>query len=161
MKTQERVNQLVLELGLLPHPEGGFYKETYRSASSIKTPNGERNLSTVIYFLLTSNNVSKFHRIQSDEHWFWHEGSPLTIHVLDNGKHHQLSLGPLNSSGSNPQHLVQAKKIFGSSVDELGSYALVSCVVSPGFDFKDFELFSEDQLFKLYPNSKEIIKRLT
>jgi len=161
MKTWERVNQLVKELGLLPHPEGGFYKETYRSIDLVKTPNGERNVSTVIYFLLTSANVSRFHRIQSDEHWFWHEGSPLTIHILEDGMHHQLSLGPINSSGSSPQHVVRAEKIFGSSVDEPEGFALVSCVVSPGFDFKDFELFREDHLLELYPNSKEIIKKLT
>lgn len=161
MKSEGHVKQLISKLGLIDHPEGGYYKETYRSDDSIKTPNGERNVCTVIYFLLTSTHVSKFHKIQSDEHWFWHEGSPLTIHILDDGKHHQLSLGPINSTDSSPQHIVRAEKIFGSSVDEPNSYALVSCVVAPGFDFEDFELFTEDQLVGLYPNSLEIIKRLT
>jgi predicted cupin superfamily sugar epimerase len=152
---------LVSELNLLPHPEGGFYKETYRSLDLVKTPNGERNLCTVIYFLLTSKNVSKFHRIQSDEHWFWHEGSPLTIHVLDEKGYQKLQLGPIIGSSSQPQQLVLAGMIFGSTVNEKNSYALVSCVVAPGFDFADFELFTEDQLVKLYPNSLEIIKKLT
>lgn len=161
MGNRERIQQLVPELNLLPHPEGGFYKETYRSLELVKTSNGERNLCTVIYFLLTSENVSKFHRIKSDEHWFWHEGSPLTIHVLDENGYQQISLGPINGSGSLPQQLVLAEKIFGSTVDEKDAYALVSCVVAPGFDFEDFELFTKDQLVELFPNSVEIIKRLT
>ncbi len=161
MKNKERIEQLVSELNLLPHPEGGFYKETYRSIDLVKTPNGERNLCTVIYFLLTSENVSKFHRIQSDEHWFWHEGSPLTIHVLDENGHQKLSLGPINGTGSFPQQLVLAEKIFGSTVDEKDRFALVSCVVAPGFDFSDFELFTENQLVELFPYALEIIKKLT
>ena len=161
MKSKERVKQLVEELQLLPHPEGGFYKETYRSLDLVKTPSGERNLCTVIYFLLTSENVSKFHRIKSDEHWFWHEGSALSIHILENGQHQKLSLGPITHSQSFPQRLVPAEKIFGSTVDEEDSYALVSCVVSPGFDFKDFELFRKEDLLKEFPNQQAIISRLT
>jgi predicted cupin superfamily sugar epimerase len=75
------INQLVFELGLLPHPEGGFYKETYRSEEKLENIN--RSLVTSIYFLLTSENVSRFHRIKSDEHWFFHAGSPLIVHTLD------------------------------------------------------------------------------
>ncbi|WP_373396505.1 cupin domain-containing protein [Algoriphagus halophilus] len=162
MNVQDRIAHLATQLELLPHPEGGFYKETYRSLDLVKSPNGERNLCTVIYFLLTSSNVSKFHRIQSDEHWFWHEGSPLTIHILDGGFHHQLSLGPVNSAtASSPQQLVPAEKIFGSTVDEPDSYALVSCVVAPGFDFQDFELFGKEELIRDFPGNEKIITRLT
>lgn len=161
MASNDRINQLIQELGLIPHPEGGFYKETYRSNDFVKTSNGGRNLCTVIYFLLTSANVSKFHRIQSDEHWFWHEGSSLTIHILDNGKHNKLSLGPVTNYGSFPQQLVHAKKIFGSTVDEPDSYALVSCVVSPGFDFEDFALFGKKELLNEFPAHEVIISRLT
>lgn len=161
MESKERIKQLVEVLQLLPHPEGGFYKETYRSIDLVKTPSGERNICTVIYFLLTSENVSKFHRIKSDEHWFWHEGSPLTIHVLEEGIHQKLLLGPISESGSTPQQLVPAGKIFGSTVDKPNNYSLVSCVVAPGFDFMDFELFTKDQLAELYPDSLEIIKKLT
>lgn len=161
METGERIQQLVSELQLLPHPEGGFYKETYRSIDLVKTPNGERNICTVIYFLLTSENVSKFHRIKSDEHWFWHEGSPLTIHILDQKGHQKLLLGPINGPGSQPQHMVQAEKIFGSTVDEKDGFALVSCVVAPGFDFEDFELFRKEELLHDYPDHEAIISRLT
>ncbi|WBL42954.1 cupin domain-containing protein [Algoriphagus halophytocola] len=162
MNQNQRIEFLVEKMDLLPHPEGGFYKETYRSTQTLVTEAGERNLVTVIYFLLTSENVSRFHRIKSDEHWFFHEGSPLSIHLLTAYGHEVLKLGlPGRDLQCAPQQLVKADSIFGSTVDEENSYALVSCVVSPGFDFKDFELFSADQLLQKYPKSEEIIRRLT
>ncbi len=162
MIVTDRIAFLVEKLRLSPHPEGGFYSETYRSEERIPTDSGKRNLSTAIYFLLTSESVSKFHRIKSDELWFFHEGSNLTVHTLSGLGHQQLSLGPPSINGKAfPQHLVAANTIFGSSVDEPDSYALVSCVVSPGFDFADFELFGEKELAELFPNSSEIIKKLT
>ncbi|MCS5491170.1 cupin domain-containing protein [Algoriphagus limi] len=161
MNYPNRIAYLVDKLGMLPHPEGGYYTETYRHSESIQTDSGERNLSTVIYFLLTSENVSKFHRIKSDEHWFWHEGSSLNVHLLNEKGHEILRLGPVDNQDCQPQQLVPANTIFGSSVEESDSYALVSCVVAPGFDFRDFELFSEDELLKEYPNESEIIRRLT
>ncbi|TFV95518.1 cupin domain-containing protein [Algoriphagus kandeliae] len=161
MNKPDRIAYLVDKLGMLPHPEGGFYAETFRHEINIQTDSGERNLSTVIYFLLTSENVSKFHRIKSDEHWFWHEGSPLNVHLLNARGHQILRLGPVDNQDCQPQQLVPAKTIFGSSVEESDSYALVSCVVAPGFDFRDFELFSEDELLQEFPNESEIIRRLT
>ena len=161
MDSQKRIAQLVEELKLQPHPEGGFFAETYRSTEMLETESGQRNLATVIYFLLTSENHSNFHRIKSDEHWFWHEGSPLSVHILGEKGHQILPLGPVGESGCSPQQLVPANTIFGSTVDHPNSYALVSCVVAPGFDFQDFELFSKEELIKDYPGNDEIIKRLT
>lgn len=161
MTVDERVDFLVKFLDMLPHPEGGFYKETYRSTEDMDTKNGKRSLCTVIYFLLRSADVSRFHRIQSDEHWFWHEGSPVTIHLLQKNAHNKLPLGPADKGRQFPQQLVKALTIFGSTVDQPDSYALVSCVVAPGFDFRDFELFSSEQLLKEYPVEEEIIRRLT
>jgi predicted cupin superfamily sugar epimerase len=160
MKNEERVNFLVQNLQLLPHPEGGFYKETYRTQESIQTLDGERNLMTSIYFLLTSDHVSRFHRIKSDEHWYFHEGNCLTIHLLSNKGHEKLELGPL-SQKSKPYHFVPANVIFGSSIEDQGGYALVSCVVAPGFDFKDFKLFTAEELLRDFPNHSEIITQLT
>ena len=160
MQHQDRINFLVQELGLLPHPEGGFYKETYRSPESVLTSDGNRNLMTSIYFLLTSEHVSRFHRIKSDEHWYFHEGNCLTIHLLNKRGHGKLELGLL-SQKSNPYHFVPANTIFGSSIEEKHGYALVSCEVSPGFDFKDFKLFTEEELLLDFPNHSEIIKQLT
>ncbi len=154
-----RIEELVHDLKLSKHPEGGFYAETYRSA--LKTENCSGILMTSIYFLLTSENVSNFHRISNDELWFHHEGSPISIHLLEDGMHKELILGRSYGLNSRPQHLVKGNTIFGSSVLEENSYALVSCVVSPGFEFKDFELFTQEQLLEAFPNEKKIIERLT
>ena len=154
-----RIDELIRDLELSKHPEGGFYTETYRSTVKTETLNGV--LMTSIYFLLTSENVSNFHRISNDELWFHHEGSPISIHILEQGVHRELILGKSYGTASRPQHLVKGNTIFGSAVLEANSYALVSCVVSPGFEFKDFELFTEEQLLDAFPNEKEIIERLT
>jgi predicted cupin superfamily sugar epimerase len=158
MKTQERINELIESLELLPHPEGGFYKETYRSFETI---DGEQSLMTSILFLLTSDNASNFHRIQSDEHWYFHEGSPLTVHVIGDNGHEKRMLGLDFAKGQQPYQLVHKQEIFGSEVHEPSSYALVSCAVAPGFMFRDFELFSREALMEMYPQHVEIIGRLT
>jgi predicted cupin superfamily sugar epimerase len=153
---EKRIEELVELLNMTAHPEGGFYAETFRSDQSVIHLNGEkRQLATSIYFLLRSQDVSHFHRIQSDELWFWHEGSSLSVHLLGEKGHEILPLGPVTESGARPQHLVRANTIFGSSVDYPNSYALVSCVVAPGFDFT-----AEDLLTK-YPEAEEIIRKLT
>lgn len=161
MTREERIEYLVKSLELNQHPEGGFYKETYRSVDQTNTPAGKRNLCTVIYFLLTSENVSKFHQIKSDEHWFWHEGSTLSIHLLEKNEHRILKLGAIGNENTFPQQVVPAHTIFGSTVDEENSYALVSCVVAPGFDFEDFKLFTSEELLKNFPSSQRIIEQLT
>jgi len=158
---RERIEELVEKLDMKPHPEGGFYAETYRSGQVLDTSFGERNRATSIFFLLRSEDVSHFHRIKSDELWFWHEGSTLSVHLLGEKGHEILKLGPVDHSGTSPQHLVKADTIFGSSVDKPDSYTLVSCVVAPGFDFRDFELFKANDLLPLYPESEEIIRKLT
>jgi hypothetical protein len=162
MNSTERTKFLVEHLQLLPHPEGGFYKESYRAGEAIETPSGERNLLTSIFFLLTSDSVSRFHRIKSDELWFFHEGNSLTVHLLNEHGYDRLQLGNVTSQDDcQPFGLVKADTIFGSTVDESDGYALVSCAVAPGFDFKDFELLSGDELLLDYPDQADIIKRLT
>ncbi len=156
---KERIQTLIQELQLKPHPEGGYYAETYRSSENIETKNGERSLMTVIYFLLTSQDVSRFHVIESDEHWFHHEGADLSIHVLDETGYQLLTLGK-NSTNAKPQQCVPKRKIFGSTVDSDETYALVSCVVAPGFDFADFKLLSKETLLAQFPKQTEIIARL-
>jgi len=153
------ITQIIEKLNLLPHPEGGFYKETYRSDEQLESK--DRNLLTSIYFLLTSENVSHFHRIKSDELWYFHAGSAVTVHTLDENGHTAFKLGPDVSNGELPFYLVKKNTIFGSTVDSLNSYALVSCAVAPGFDFRDFELFEREELLELYPEHEEIVARLT
>jgi predicted cupin superfamily sugar epimerase len=154
----DKIKSLILTLELKPHPEGGFYKETYRSDVQI---NGSRSIMTSIYFLLTSENVSNFHRIKSDEHWYFHAGSALTIHILNNGKHTELKLGPNLAQGESFHHIVPKDTIFGSSVDSDNSFSLVSCAVAPGFDFQDFELFKSSELLEQFPKEANIIQKLT
>ena len=154
---QNYIQQLIKKFNLLPHPEGGWYAETYRSETSIN----DRSLLTSIYFLLTSDNVSRFHRIKSDELWYFHQGSAVTVHTLDENGHTAHQLGNNIENGEQPYLLVKANTIFGSSLDTPESYALVSCAVAPGFDFRDFELFTNEELLSEYPNHSEIIERLT
>lgn len=157
----------VSKLGLERHPEGGFYKSTFQSGERTSdkelTVNfeGKRKLYTSIYFLLTSNDVSHFHRLKSDELWYYHAGSPLTIHIIhENGEYEEIKLGLNLDKGEVPQALVPKNAIFGSSVMEEDTFSLVGCMVSPGFEFQDFELFTQEELLSKYPAYKNIIKKL-
>jgi len=154
-------------LKLQPHPEGGFYKETYRASEKIPVDGlpsrffGPRNLSTAIYFLLRAKDKSLFHRIKSDEIWHFHAGDTLNIYVLtDNGLiTHQL--GPNLEKGDSLQIVIPANHWFGAEVAGAGTYTLSSCTVSPGFDFKDFELANRFNLVKEFPQYENIIEKLT
>jgi predicted cupin superfamily sugar epimerase len=166
--TKERIAYLVDTLNLEPHPEGGYFKEHYRSNHFIRQRDiegefsGDRNYCTSIYFLLTSNNFSAFHRIKQDEIWHFYEGNALTIHVIDEeGVYKAHSLGLELNKGQRPQFVVPANLWFGSSVETEDSYALVGCTVAPGFDFNDFELASRTELINSYPAYQEIITKLT
>jgi predicted cupin superfamily sugar epimerase len=156
----KRIQEIINLLEMKPHPEGGFYKETYRSEELCL--NRTRNLKTVIYFLLRSEDVSHFHRIKSDEMWYYHAGSPLIVHSIDDqGIYKEQKVGINFSEGEIPQYLVPKNTIFGSTVLEKDSYSLVSCSVSPGFDFEDFELFKQADLLEQFPLHYEIISKLT
>jgi len=153
MKTKE---EWIRDLHLIPHPEGGYYRQTDRSEEVY----GEKSLPlyTNIYFLLTKESPSHFHRLTSDELWFYHGGNALTIHsIKPDGTYEKNILGL--SEGQLLHHTVPAGEIFGSTVEE--GYALVSCTVVPGFDFSDFRLFTEGELLKEYPQHEEIIRRLS
>ncbi|MEH7180228.1 cupin domain-containing protein [Neobacillus vireti] len=157
----------VSKLGLEPHPEGGYYKSTFaseeRTSDQELTVNfeGKRRLYTSIYFLLTSNDVSHFHRLKSDELWYYHAGSPLTVHIIDeNGEYKEFKLGLDLDQGEVPQALVPKNSIFGSSVMGDDTFSLVGCMVSPGFEFQDFELFTQADLLAKYPQYKDVIIKL-
>lgn len=154
-----RISELIHQFQMSQHPEGGYYKEVYRSEEIVSTLDGHRNLCTSIYFLLPSEEVSKFHQIKSDELWFFHEGSPISIELLKDSTHKSVKLGV--GEGFEPQALVLNHTIFGARVLEKNSYALVSCVVAPGFDFEDFKLMTRDELLSDFPQEKEIIQLLT
>lgn len=163
-----RLKLLVEKLELLPHPEGGYYKETYRSKEIIPSENlpdtisGERNVCTAIYFLLKSDNFSAFHKINQDEMWHFHEGAPLKIHQISpKGVYSFQILGNDLLSKQNYQHVVPAGYWFAATVEEENAFSLVGCTVAPGFDFEDFVLAERKELSKLFPKHKAIITALT
>lgn len=157
----------VSSLNLLPHPEGGFYKETYRSSENIKSaalPNryaGDRNFSTAIYFLLRSQDRSVFHRIKSDELWHFYAGTSLVIYVLTNTGLTPFRLGPNPDLGDSFQVQVPANCWFGARVEQSDSYSLCGCTVAPGFEFRDFEMADRASLLRAFPDQEEIIRKLT
>ena len=166
--SMDRIQELVSKLGLQEHPEGGFYKETYRSKGVIPREvlpeefSGPRNYSTGIYFLLTSDTFSAFHKIHQDELWHFYEGSPLIVHMIDSeGKYATQKLGLNFEAGEVPQFMVPAGVWFGAEVSDTGSYTLTGCTVAPGFDFEDFEMAERESLISLFPTHTAIIEKLT
>jgi uncharacterized protein len=161
------VDRWINHLGLLPHPEGGYYKETYRSEEKIKYDHlpdryiRDRNFSTAIYFLLRSQDRSVFHRIKSDELWHFYQGTTLLIYQLKEEGLKIHRLGGNIEAGDSLQVLIPANSWFGAQVEKPDSYALCGCTVAPGFDFQDFEMAQQDYLLAAYPEQKEIIMRLT
>jgi|WetSurMetagenome_2_1015567.scaffolds.fasta_scaffold315149_2 uncharacterized protein len=163
-------SSLTRSLGLIPHPEGGYYKEVFRSAdeSALLPPRfgaGRPPLPycTSIYYLVEAPDFSAFHRIKADELWYFHAGTGIAIHCLGgDGGYRRLDLGP----GFAYFGAVAAGTWFSAEPcapgDSLGKpWALVSCAVSPGFDFRDFELAGREALGRRYPDQKALIERLT
>ena len=154
-------------LGLVEHPEGGYYRETYRAAGRLPGARGGdhpsgRTFSTAIYYLLRSGQVSRMHRLRSDELFHYYCGAPFVTHVLDpDGRLETLELGPDPERGQVLQARVPAGCWFGSEVPRPDSFALVGCTVAPGFEFADFEMGRRSGLLERYPDHREIIERLT
>lgn len=154
------------KLKMQPHPEGGFYKETYRSTEKIigvddDFPN-DRSFSTGIYFLLHDDNFSAFHRIKSDEMWHFYQGTGLTVYVISKeGKLDKIKLGSNPENDEVFQAVVPADSWFASIAEGENPYALVGCTVSPGFDFRDFEMAEREDLLKEFPHLKKEILALT
>jgi predicted cupin superfamily sugar epimerase len=155
-------------LGLQPHPEGGYYRQTYRAelvlpnASLPPSFTGPRPASTAIYFLLEGRNFSAFHRLRSDEVWHFYLGSTLAVHVIGaDNSYSVIHLGANPDAGEVLQAVVSAGCWFASEVEDGKSFALVGCTVAPGFDFEDFELAKRTELVLRYPQHREVIEKLT
>jgi predicted cupin superfamily sugar epimerase len=155
-------------LDLCRHPEGGWYRETYRSEEKVAREHlparfdGERCFATAIYYLLESADFSALHRIRSDEVWHFYDGSALTLHLIAaDGTYTTRRLGRDLEAGQEPQALAPAGWFFAATVDEAGSFSLVGCTVAPGFDFADFELPSRGELCRRFPHQQALIERLT
>ena len=155
----------IKSLNMTAHPEGGYFKESFISPSKLAPNtlhiNEERLLWTSIYFLLRTGEVSNFHRLKSDEMWYFHAGESLTIYMISpDGELIEKQLGLNIEKGETPQVLVPKDYIFGSAMNNEG-FSLVGCMVESGFDFKDFELFERKDLLEKYPNYREVIEKLT
>jgi hypothetical protein len=140
----ESAEALVARLGLLPHPEGGYYGELYRSEAQVHPTDGRgpRAALTTIYFLLPSGAVSRWHRVQSDEVWHFYEGAPLELWMAspEGNEFRHGRLGPLDG----PQRPVWPVPAgWWQAARSTGSYTLAGCTVGPGFDFKDFALAAD------------------
>ncbi|WP_274473863.1 cupin domain-containing protein [Mangrovimonas aestuarii] len=162
-----QAEQLIKALNLAPHPEGGYYKETHRSEgliteSSLPDFEGDRNYSTCIYFLLTSDQISAFHKIKQDEIWHFYQGSPIVLHTIsEDGDHKEYLIGSDIINGQTPQLIVPNNHWFAAKLFNPDDYALVGCTVSPGFDFRDFILPSRQELLYKFPQHKELVVEFT
>ena len=151
-----------------PHPEGGFFAETYRSAEIILPDAlparfaGARAFSTAIYFLLESHNRSALHRIQSDEVWHFYAGGPLEVFVIepDSGALTVIRLGNRSDRGEVFQAVVRAGCWFGSKPIAGSDFSLVGCTVAPGFDSADFELADCAKMLRQFPQHEAVIDLL-
>jgi uncharacterized protein len=160
-------HQLIEMYQLQAHPEGGWYKETYKSSETIAATAlhdrfaGQRVFSTAIYFLLEQGNFSAFHRIKSDECWHFYAGNPLLVYVLQqNGELEIIQLGSDILRGQVFQYVVPANCWFASRPAKQSRFCFVGCTVAPGFDFADFELANAKTLSATYPQHEKIIQEL-
>ena len=156
------------KLSLIAHPEGGYFREIYRSDEIIKAEHlpdrysKQRNFSTSIYFLLEGEQVSKFHKLKSDEIWHFYDGSPIQIFIISpDGKIQNEILGKDLNKNEFPQLVIEKENWFGAKVLDKDSFTLIGCTVSPGFDFKDFELADREELIIKFPVHEKIISELT
>ena len=155
-------NKLIQTLDLKPHPEGGFYKETYRGSTVIEVGNHKmRNTSTAIYYLLKDEDKSHFHKVLSDEIWLYHQGETIEIYEMDNSGNliiHHLGIDIQN--GEVPQIVIPKNHWFAAKIKNHIGYCLVSCIVAPGFEFEDFVLANKEDLLKQHPQYQEIIEQM-
>lgn len=162
----KQAQEIVDHLQLQKHPEGGYFKEVYRSSLTLKkeafygTFPDERSALTSIYYLLANDQFSAFHRIKSPETWYFHKGMPLIIHmILENGEYKKVELS--DKIQGRLQYTVEPNTWFAAEIKECYGFSLVSCAVAPGFDFADFEMAEQDQLISSYPHHHQIINRLS
>jgi predicted cupin superfamily sugar epimerase len=148
-------------LNLQPHPEGGYYSEVFRSQQQVLRVGEDvpKQACTSIYYLLEGEDFSGFHRIASDELWYFHKGAPLLVHIIDkngNYKAHELS----DTDTGNLLLAVEAGLWFASSIPSGKGFTLVSCAVAPGFEFSEFEMAVKDKMILAYPQHAALFDKL-
>lgn len=157
---------LAESLDLAPHPEGGWYRETWRTPSVVAVDRDdgrvERAAATSIYYLLHAGERSRFHRIASDELWVWQGGGTMDVYVLaESADPYVLRVGPPGVGGVLGQAVVPAGAWFAATPADGSDHVLVACVVAPGFDFADFALAERDALLAERPDAADWITRFT
>ncbi len=160
----DEIAAIVAALGLQPHPEGGFFAETYRSDERIAIDRygAERTVSTAIYFMVTAESPSRVHRVRSDEIWHVYAGDPLEMLQLHpDGRGERIALGTRIAKGERPQVVVPRGVWQGVRVQPGGRFGLVGATVAPGFDFADFEMGAREELRSRFPSVAELIDALT
>ena len=148
-------------LKLEPHPEGGYYKEIFRSGIEVVKPSTSKTYQacTSIYYLLEGKDYSGFHRLSSDEIWYFHKGVPLLIHVIDEeGNYTVLELS--DSWNGSLSIVIRAGLWFAAEIPGKAGFALVSCAVAPAFEFSEFEMAQKKEMQLLYPQHTEILEKL-
>ena len=158
----------IAALGLQPHPEGGFFRETWRTPGRVarealpeRFP-APRSLGTAIVYLLRAGDRSRLHRLRADEVWHLYDGGPLHLHVLEPGSGYRLlTLGRDAARGETPQCVVPHGAWFGAEPAKGAAFALAGCTVTPGFEYEDFELGERDALLAAFPAHRALVERLT
>jgi predicted cupin superfamily sugar epimerase len=155
----QTIDSLVNDLKLLPHPEGGFYREMYRSPTIVNA-NGlaQKSAYTSIYYLLSGDDFSSWHRIKSDETWYFHSGGDVIIYFFDENK--ALKTIQLGLDSKCFQATIPANTWFAAKPISQNSFCLVSCAVAPGFEFTDFEIGQRDTLLNEFGDSLDGIKAI-
>jgi predicted cupin superfamily sugar epimerase len=158
-----RAQEIITALGLAPHPERGYYIETYRAAPSVSTAAGPRAASTAIYFLLAADQRATYlHRLKSDELFHLYEGGPLDVLMLaPDGSGRTARLGRALDAGERPQLVLPAGTWFGTELPAGVEFCLWGCTVAPGFSFEDFELAAGPELAARYPAHAGAIARMS
>lgn len=161
-------DEVIRLLELSPHPEGGYYRETYRSAEAVDAAvlpgryHSPRPFGTAIYFLLTADTFSAFHCLQSDEIFHFYAGAPAhLLQIHPDGRLGECRLGPDLAAGERPQAVVPAQTWQALHVETGGEWTLLGTTVAPGFDFADFEMARRQDLLQSYPQHSSVIARWT
>lgn len=147
------LNRIIDLLSLQPHPEGGFYREMHRSKKTIKDLQtlADKNAYTTIYYLLEGHDFSVWHRIQSDETWFYHLGCDLLVYYFD--EEHTLQTIEVGMESMNLQATIPANTWFAAKPKNEHAFSLVSCAVAPGFEFSEFEIGTSQKLLSIFGDS--------
>ena len=156
---KESADSIIETLKLAPHEEGGWFRRTYQCDMIIQSPSGIRPCGTSILYLLEKGKVSKLHSLVSDETWYFHQGNPLELHLFGPSQYECFRLGHGLKDGHLPQLTIPSGTIFCAESEGPGEWSLVSCSVSPGFDYSDLCWVNLEELVREYPEQESLIRR--